>query len=180
MASLESATARRATPSDETPGSANNEDQAAVIDEPARIALPSIKVSAPLTPLGLDHKGRLETPSEFDTAGWWQGGPEPGEPGPAVIAGHVDSYTGPAVFYDLDQLSRGDEIRVHGEDSTTVRYTVDRVEQHAKNAFPTDDVYGDTPQPTLRLITCTGPFNETQGHYQDNLIVYARLSSKSE
>lgn len=151
-----------------------------VIDHPARLTLPSIGVSAPLVPLGVNQDGTLETPSDFDAAGWWQGGAEPGEQGPAVIAGHVDSHTGPAVFYALDELSRGDAIQIYGEDGGTVRFTVKRVEQHAKDSFPTQGVYGDTSEPTLRLITCTGPFNEAQGRYRDNLIVYADLSPQPE
>lgn len=176
----ETAAARTPPPSDDTRASADEEAQREVVDDPARIAVPSIEVSAPLAPLGLDQEGRLETPSEFDTAGWWRGGPEPGEPGPAVIAGHVDSYRGPAVFYALDQLSPGDEIQVHDEDGTTAHFVVDRVEQHPKDAFPTEDVYGDTRQPTLRLITCTGPFDDAQNQYRHNLIVYAEGSPKPE
>lgn len=144
-----------------------------VVETPARIAVPAINVAAPVVTLGLRQDGRLEVPSDFDTTGWWQGGASPGEHGPAVIAGHVDSYTGPAVFHRLHQLAPGDEVEIHGEDGDTVRFEVDSVQQHAKTAFPTDDVYGDTPQPTLRLITCGGPFDETRNRYQDNIIVYA-------
>lgn len=144
-----------------------------VLDQPARVAVPAIDVEAPVVPLGLREDGSLQVPSEFDTAGWWQGGSAPGEEGPAVIAGHVDSYTGPAVFHELHRLSAGDEVRVHGKDGTALRFRVDRVEQHAKNAFPTDDVYGDTPDSTLRLITCGGAFDEARGEYSDNVVVFA-------
>lgn len=144
-----------------------------VIDAPARIAVPAIKVAAPVVTLGLRQDGRLEVPSDFDTTGWWQGGSYPGEDGSAVIVGHVDSHTGPAVFHRLHQLAPGDEVEVQGENGNAVRFEVDSVQQHAKTAFPTDDVYGHTPQPTLRLITCGGPFDENRNRYQDNVIVYA-------
>lgn len=144
-----------------------------VIDQPVRVAVPAIDIEAPVVPLGLRDDGGLEVPSDFDTAGWWQGGSAPGEQGAAVIAGHVDSYTGPAVFHELHRLSAGDEVHVRGEDDTAVRFEVDRVAQHPKQAFPTDDVYGDTPEPTLRLITCGGAFDEARGRYSDNVIVFA-------
>jgi sortase (surface protein transpeptidase) len=100
-------------------------------------------------------------------------GPEPGEQGPAVIAGHLDSLTGPAVFYRLRELTAGDVISVDRADQSRVDFIVSRVEQHAKGAFPTDAVYGATPLSELRLITCGGAFNRRTGHYLDNVIVFA-------
>lgn len=146
----------------------------AVIHDPARLEVPAANIDAQLVPLGLDTDGALEAPSDFDTAGWWQGGAKPGALGPAVIAGHVDSYTGPAAFFSLRELQPGDAITVHGQDGTTVTFHVDRVEQHPKNAFPTQRVYGPTGEPALRLVTCSGAFDQATRQYSDNLIVYAK------
>jgi sortase (surface protein transpeptidase) len=141
---------------------------------PTSIAIPAIGVNAPLISLGLNPDGSLEVPTDFGEAGWYEQGPEPGEFGPAVIAGHVDSYTGPAVFYRLPELNVGDQIAVGREDGTTVRFLVNRVTDWPKTSFPTHQVYGDTSGSVLRLVTCSGSFDESTGHYVDNTIVYAR------
>jgi Sortase domain len=140
---------------------------------PVQVSIPSIGVRAPLVPLGLNPDRTLEVPKNFDDAGWWTGGPRPGERGPAVIAGHVDSYTGPAVFYRLRELRPGDAVVVLRRDGTRARFTVQRSEQYPKDRFPTARVYGQTPGPALRLITCGGEFDDSTGHYLDNTVVYA-------
>lgn len=141
--------------------------------EPVRIEIPRIGVSAPVIPLGLDPAGALEVPTHFADTGWWTDGPEPGEKGPAVIAGHVDSTRGTAVFYRLRELQPGDTITVHRADTSKVEFVVDRLAQHPKTAFPTDAVYNPTPGSELRLITCGGAFDRSTGHYVDNQIVFA-------
>lgn len=142
--------------------------------DPVRIVIPAINVDAPLTALELDRDGVLPPPEGNHMAGWWRQGPEPGERGPAVIAGHVDSYQGPAVFFRLYDLRPGDRILVHRADQTVVTFVAQRLERHAKNAFPTEAVYGDTPDEQLRLITCGGSFDQRARRYLDNVIVYAR------
>lgn len=140
---------------------------------PVRVEIPSIGVDASIVPLGLNTDRTLQVPGDFGDAGWWTGGPRPGEPGPAIIAGHVDSYTGPAVFFRLGELGRGAEIVVVRRDGTRARFRVVGREQYPKDAFPTERVYGRTPDPTLRLITCSGTFDRSSGHYLDNTVVYA-------
>jgi sortase (surface protein transpeptidase) len=140
---------------------------------PTRVAIPAIGVSAPVIPLGLDRAGALEVPQDFAETGWWKGGPRPGERGPAVIAGHVDSYTGPAVFFHLGQLRRGDAIVVERADGSHVRFRVQRSARYSKARFPTAEVYGPTRTPALRLVTCSGTFDRASGHYLDNTVVYA-------
>jgi hypothetical protein len=141
---------------------------------PARLRIPAIGVDTSLVALALDRAGTLEVPRRFDVAGWWSGGARPGERGPAVIAGHVDSQTGPAVFFGLGRLRRGDGVLVERRDGSLLRFTVRRVERYPKNRFPTARVYGPTRRPELRLITCSGAFDHLTGHYLDNTVVYAR------
>jgi sortase (surface protein transpeptidase) len=143
------------------------------IARPVRLEIPSIGVGAAMIPLGLNRDRTLEVPEDFAQAGWWTGGARPGQAGPAIIAGHVDSYTGPAVFYRLRELRPGDSIIVDRRDGTRVRFSVLGSEQYSKNRFPTARVYGSTPGPTLRLITCSGTFDHASGHYLDNTVVYA-------
>lgn len=140
----------------------------------SRVMIPSIGVDAAMIELGLNLDDSLEVPSNADETGWWTGGAFPGQAGTAVIAGHVDSTAGPAVFYRLGEVAPGDEIQVTARDGSTARFVVERSESVAKDAFPTRRVYEATRGPSLRLITCTGAFAESTGHYVSNLIVYAR------
>jgi Sortase domain len=141
--------------------------------DPVHIDIAAIGVSAGVIPLGLDASGALQVPSNFAQSGWWTGGPEPGERGPAVIVGHVDSRRGPAVFFHVRDLQPGALIEVQRADGSTVEFVVDRVEQHAKSSFPTRAVYDPTPAAELRLVTCGGSFDRSSGHYLDNLVVFA-------
>jgi hypothetical protein len=142
---------------------------------PVGIEIDAIGVSAPVIRLGLNPDGTLEVPTRFGDTGWWTGGARPGERGPAVIAGHVDSRSGPAVFFRLDRLRARDAIVVVRRDGSRVRFLVERTARYRKAAFPTAAVYGPTRVPTLRLITCSGAFDSASGHYVDNTVVYARL-----
>ncbi|MEX2625662.1 MAG: class F sortase [Ilumatobacteraceae bacterium] len=153
-------------------GDHDNRDHPNGVD-PARIVIPAIGVDANVIDLGLQSDGTMEVPEDFAETGWFDRGPRPGRVGPAVIAGHVDSRRGPAVFFRLGELAPGDEIEVHGEDGEIVVFTVRELEQHPKDDFPTDAVYRGTPGPELRLITCSGEFDGEAGSYRDNTIVFA-------
>ena len=144
---------------------------------PVALRIPSIKVATEgLVDLGLDDKGQLEAPKDFQQAGWYAAGPTPGEFGPSVIAAHVDSHLGPAVFYRLGSLKKGAKVVVERKDGSTATFVVDRVERYPKAAFPTADVYADTGgRAELRLITCGGDIDRRSGHYVDNVVAYAHL-----
>jgi sortase (surface protein transpeptidase) len=144
---------------------------------PVRIRIPAIGVSAAVVRLGLNRDGTLQVPADFGVTGWFTGGPAPGETGPAVIAGHIDSRRGPAVFYRLHALRRGDRVAVERADGTTVQFAVEGAAQYPKRAFPTEAVFGPSPDPLLRLITCGGTFDRSTRHYRDNVVVTARLAS---
>lgn len=141
--------------------------------KPVSVRVSRIGVDSPLVPLHLDATGVLEDPDVYDRAGWFVDGPAPGDPGPAVIAGHVDSTDGPAVFYRLRELVVGDEVSVDRSDGRTVVFRVDGVQDYPKDAFPTTAVYGPTPGSTLRLITCGGEFDHGKQSYRDNIVAYA-------
>jgi len=141
--------------------------------DPVRVSIPSIGVQSTLERLGTDAHGQLVPPANPDQAGWYAGGVRPGDPGPAVIAGHVDSRTGPAVFTELGRLKRGAAVVVTDARGGVVRFTVDDVRSYPKTRFPTAEVYGPTPDPQLRLITCGGDFDRASGHYVKNVIVFA-------
>ncbi|MET0812643.1 MAG: class F sortase [Microbacterium sp.] len=144
---------------------------------PVGISIPSIGVESALESLGLGANGELTPPVDFDLAGWYDGGVVPGAIGPAIIAGHVDSVTAPAVFSRIGELAVGAEILVTMSDATVLVFVVTGSAQSAKSNFPSDAVYSNVPAPELRLITCAGSFDSSIGHYTDNLIVFAALRS---
>jgi LPXTG-site transpeptidase (sortase) family protein len=145
---------------------------------PVRVVIPSIGVNAPIIPEGVDSSGALEVPpltgpQSYD-AGWWDGGAAPGQDGPAVIVGHINSAAmGNLVFANLDEMKAGEAVEVELADGADVWFSVVGTQEVSKTAFPTQAVYGQTPWPTLRLITCGGAFDSATGHYVDNFIVYA-------
>ncbi|GGF19492.1 hypothetical protein GCM10011399_11400 [Subtercola lobariae] len=140
---------------------------------PVRVQIPAIAVDSGLESLNRDSTGWIQPPVDFDSAGWYSDGVVPGDIGPAVIAGHIDSAVAPAVFARLAELQVGAQVRVTLSDQSSVTFTVDRLVQAAKAQFPTDEVYGPTPTAQLRLITCGGVFDDSTGHYVDNTIVFA-------
>jgi sortase (surface protein transpeptidase) len=143
------------------------------LSAPVRLEIPAIGVRSSLVRLGLNADGTMQVPGDFQVAGWFTGAPQPGQLGPAVIAGHVDSRTGPAVFYRLHDLRPGDEVRVVRADRRVVRFRVDSLASYPKQALPDDAVYGATTAPALRLITCAGSFDRSRRSYRDNLVVSA-------
>ena len=157
---------------DATPGPATTSGSGG--PPPIRIEIPAIGVSGPVDAAGLNQDGTLNVPADFARTNYYTGRPVPGDPGPAIIVGHVDNRRGPAVFYRLRELQPGAEVVVHRADGSRVVFVVERSKQVPKNAFPTEEVYGATPDPTLRLITCGGSFDRGSGHYRDNIVVFLR------
>jgi hypothetical protein len=159
-----------------TPGTFRSVRSYADVDdvaEPVRVRIPAVGVDTALTRLGKAGDGSIEVPAQFDVAGWFAEGPRPGEPGPAVVLGHVDSRTGPAVFYRVATLPKDTRILVDRADGSTVAFRVTGTQRVPKVEFPTDLVYGPTLEPSLRLVTCGGSFDSAAGSYRDNVIVYA-------
>lgn len=145
--------------------------------DPTRLDVPSIGIhTSAFVTLGLDAEGHLQAPKEFDTIGWYAGGPSPGQFGPSVIGAHVDSKAGPALFYRLGELKEGAVARVTRKDGTVATFRIDKVGRYAKADFPTAAVYGNTTnRAELRLITCGGAFDHTTGHYVDNIVAFGHL-----
>ncbi|GAA1005794.1 class F sortase [Streptomyces sp. LB8] len=159
------------------PGAAERSAPALPPSPPLRIRIPSIRVNAPLIGLGLTESGSLDVPPADDKnlAGWYEAGTTPGETGTAIVAGHVDTAEGPAVFYDLGVLKRGNIIEVDRRDGSVAVFTVDAVEVYEAKNFPDDKVYGAASRPELRVITCGGDYSRATG-YQGNVVVFAHLT----
>ena len=147
---------------------------------PTHLDIPAIGVSSALMELGLnaDHTVQVPPLGRDSRAGWYRYSPSPGQVGPAVLLGHVDSAQyGPGVFFELGALRPGQLVSVTRADHTVAVFRVDRVVSYSKNAFPTLEVYGNTDHAALRLITCGGRFDLTSHSYENNIVVYASLVS---
>jgi len=140
---------------------------------PAAVSVPAIGLDAPLIGLDIADDGAMEVPVDADDVGWFTGGGRPGGRGPTVIAAHVDSASGPAVFARLDELVVGDRVDVTTVDGDVVSYAVTEVVDVPKAEFPTTRVFGAQPTDQLRLITCGGVFDRGSGHYDQNRVVFA-------
>ncbi|MFI7498500.1 class F sortase [Streptomyces sp. NPDC049687] len=143
---------------------------------PDRVMIPAIQVNAPVMPVGLDADGWVGAPPPEDPnlAGWFTGGVSPGEKGTAVVVGHVDNKLGPAVFYGLGALKKGNRVEVTRKDGKTAVFEIYGIEVFAKNNFPGDRVYASKGAPELRVITCGGGFSKANG-YDGNVVAFARL-----
>ena len=148
---------------------------------PVGLTIPAIKVASSVTRLGLNKDKTVEVPKDPDDAGWYSKGPVPGQNGSSVILGHVDSKTGPAVFYRLKNLDPGDQIAVKLSDDTVAHYQVARVASYANKDFPAMKVYaGSHDRPALNLVTCGGKYDRAAGGYQSNVVVYAKYLSATQ
>jgi hypothetical protein len=143
---------------------------------PTAVRIPALGVTSAVMELGLERNGAMEVPPGAYPVGWYDRSPTPGQLGPAVLAGHVDWEGEPGAFAGLDELLPGDTVEVDRADGSTAVFLVDRVEEHDKDAFPSDAVYGDLDHAGLRLITCGGAFDRETGDYVDNVIVFAHLT----
>lgn len=168
------APATTATPAIPTTVAPSPATAPAVRPVPTGVRIPSIGVESVLLQMGIrTEDGAAEVPEDYDVAGWYANGSRPGGRGPTVLVGHVDSRSGPAVFYRLQELAPGDQIEVQLADGTVARYAVEITEQFPKLQLPIFEVFGATERDILRLVTCTGEFDYDVRSYFDNLIVTA-------
>jgi sortase (surface protein transpeptidase) len=140
---------------------------------PVRLRIPALHVDSTVQRLGLRADGTIAVPDRTDVAGWYDQGPRPGQPGPAVILGHVDSTSGPGIFIGLAAVRPGATVRIDRSDGTYAAFRITHVSRVPKVEFPTDVVYAPTLDPTLRLVTCGGSFDRARGSYRDNVIAFA-------
>ncbi|WNB91379.1 class F sortase [Bacillus sp. NEB1478] len=142
---------------------------------PKMIEIPAIHVKATIEQVGTLKNGQMGVPEDFNSVGWYKEGSMPGDRGSAVMAGHVDSKTGPAVFYKLEDLKKGDKILVSDGDGKQLTFEVMRTEAYPRKNAPVDKVFGFTYRKKLNLITCTGNFNRDAGTHEKRLVVYTEL-----
>ena len=142
---------------------------------PIRLTIPAIGIVTSVGKLGLQPDHEVMVPASIHTAGWYIDGPAPGQMGSAVILGHVDSYAGAGVFFNLKPLKAGDSIMVVSKDGVTTHFLVTEVVQYSKTSFPDRLVYGSHGTRSLQLVTCGGVFDHATGHYESNIVVFSHL-----
>jgi sortase (surface protein transpeptidase) len=161
-----------------SPGDISTVAHALPPSTPVSIEIPALRVKAPVMLLRQNNDSTVQVPplGDHNLAGWYVGSATPGAVGSSVILGHVDNYAGPSVFFSIKELRRGDRVDVVRANGSVAQFAVDGVQKVAKAQFPTSDVYGNTAYPSLRLVTCGGPFDAASGQYVDNIVVYAHLT----
>ncbi len=148
---------------------------------PTRLRIPKLNIDTNFVePLGLEDNGEVSVPDSYTEVGWYKHSPTPGQLGPAIVLGHVDSHTGPAIFFYLGQLKEGDDVYIDREDGTSAQFKIEKLERYKQSEFPTELVYGNINYAGLRLITCSGIFSKGEQRYSHNLVVYARLVDGKE
>jgi LPXTG-site transpeptidase (sortase) family protein len=141
------------------------------------VHIPKLGINQPLVGLHIQGDQSLSVPTQFSDIGWWDAGPRPGAAGAVVVAGHVTSRAGPAIFARLKDLSTGDQVMVDRADKTTAVFQVVDKRAYSRASFPDDVVYRTAGKASLHLVTCDGAFDAAVGQYPDNLVVFADLVS---
>ncbi|OGX78947.1 peptidase C60 sortase A and B [Exiguobacterium sp. SH31] len=149
------------------------EEESTKAVSPVQIQIPSINVDTAIEQVGVLDNGQMGVPVDENQVGWFEPGVKPGSKGNAVVAGHVDSKTGPAVFYELDQLKTGDDVTIIDENGNTLRFRVTKTESYDTKNAPIDEIFGTTSNRNLNLITCSGTFGD--GGYDQRFVVYTEL-----
>jgi sortase (surface protein transpeptidase) len=144
---------------------------------PLTLRIPALEMSVPLLSLGLNANGTVQVPTVTTQPGWYRLGVTPGQIGSAVILGHVDSYLGVGIFFNLRTLASGDQVDVGLADGDTAQFTVNSVAMYSKLSFPAQRVYGSHGSSSLQLVTCGGVFDHQTGSYLSNIVVYTSLSA---
>ncbi|MEE6131990.1 sortase [Priestia aryabhattai] len=145
---------------------------------PTQVTIPAINVEASIERVGLLDSGEMAAPSTEDGVAWYELGAKPGAKGNAVLAGHVDSKSGPAIFYNLKNLKKGDKVQVTGERGTKLIFIVKKIQSYPRSEAPLNDIFGYSDGRSLNLITCTGTFDRAEGTHEERLVVYTELIEK--
>ncbi len=155
---------------------AETETEKSLAPSPAvKLKIPSVSIDASVINVGINPDKSMEVPADYNIVGQYTEAPTPGEIGPAILVGHVDSYLGPAVFWRLRELKPGQNIVIDREDGSTAKFKVTKIKDYSQEKFPTEEVYGNIDHAGLRLITCSGSFSLLSLKYSNNTVVFAEL-----
>jgi len=147
--------------------------------EPTHIKIPSIEVDAIIQPTGILENGEMGVPDDTNVLGWFEPGYKVGAKGHAVLAGHVDSLTGPAIFYELKKVKNEDKIILLDDSGREMIFVVKKMVSYKTDEAPIEEIFGKSDKRIINLITCTGVFNRDIGSHEERLVVSAELLSDS-
>lgn len=142
--------------------------------KPVRMYIPAIDLHADIEPVRVSLQGSMDVPKSTETIGYLEDGTLPGAKGNAVMDGHVDSYTGPAVFYHLKKLKPGDSVYVKDAKGTAIEFRVEAIGIYKTDNAPVQSIFGPSDEPRLNLITCTGKYSRKMKEHQERLVVYTK------
>ncbi|PCN44024.1 sortase [Brevibacillus laterosporus] len=143
---------------------------------PNRLQIPSIGLDTTIETVGITVEGNMDVPKAFDKVGILSPWTKPGEKGNAVIAGHFDHYTGPAIFYHLKKLKHGDHVIVSDSNDHRLIYAVKEVTTFKTKEAPLERIFGESNTSNLNLVTCSGKFNKKTQEHAKRLVVFTELS----
>jgi|SRR5579872_152966 len=143
---------------------------------PVKLEIPAINLIAPIVGVSTDSQNSLEIPSQDNEVGWYSSGTLPGKEGSAVIDGHLDTVSGPAIFWHLGKLKPNDQIILTFSDGSQKHFTVFNEQNFPQNSFPSEQVYGNPGFAALNLVTCSGIYSHSIGRYSDDLVVFSKLN----
>lgn len=144
------------------------------VEVPKRIQIPKIGVDEVIEPVGLDTHRDMDIPHDPNNTGWYSLGAKPGERGSAVIDGHLDLADGsPSVFWNLKNLSKGDEIIISGTTGKKYNFFVTDIETYPYNMLPLRQIFAATDTSRLNLITCGGTWDSASKNYSNRIVVYS-------
>ncbi|MDW2886748.1 class F sortase [Exiguobacterium artemiae] len=149
------------------------------VELPKTLAIGKLDVKTNVEQVGLDKKGAMGTPKNEQQVGWYKLGPRPGDVGNAVIDGHTDTKTGPAVFYQLHELKKGDKIEIKDESGRNLVFRVKKLVEYGHLDAPLEKIFGASDRRNLNLITCIGTYDENEGTYDNRLVVFTELDQKA-
>ncbi|WCK56344.1 class F sortase [Aneurinibacillus sp. Ricciae_BoGa-3] len=144
---------------------------------PSRLQIPAIHLDTRVEPVGILSNGQMGVPASFSTVGILSPWTLAGEHGNAVIAGHLDHFTGPAVFYNLRNLKSGDKVIVSNEAGNKLIFTVKEVKAYKVHEAPLEKIFGKSDKSQLNLITCAGKYNKKTKEHAKRLVVFTELAT---
>lgn len=142
---------------------------------PLEISIPAVHIHAMVEPLTNIRNGQMGAPTNVDRVGYLASGILPGAVGNAIMDGHVDSYTGPAAFYSLKKLKKGDIVYVTGAHGCEVQFIVESVNYYLTAEAPINTIFGPSNEHRLNLITCAGRYSRSRHEHEGRLVVFTKL-----
>ncbi len=141
--------------------------------QPSHLSIPALGVEANVAPVNYDKDGLMDVPPDPDLVAWFEYGPGMGVGGNAIFAAHVDWGGVPRVFARLNALETGDAVLIVDQRGRGFQYVVQSNRTYDANSAPVAEIFGQTVEPIITLITCGGRYQAATREYLDRIVVVA-------